>query len=176
MSIYFQYFFADMPIWAQEVPETPYEEIGSGTDLRLPENAEPLVDDELGTTIGRWGEQLVYYHLIRLSEQPQSNIANVQWVNEEKETGLPYDLIITEHDEETQVANSIFIEVKSTISDKKMFFDMSVQEVKFAQEQQANYHLYRVFCAGNATDVRLTKLQNLGLLMEKRLVRLCLAV
>ena len=101
----------------------------------------------------------------------------MQWVNEAEETGSPYDFLVKIRDPENpSEIIEVFIEVKATMSNRKSFFEISAQEVKFAQEKQEYYHLYRVFNAGDSTKVRLTRLENLAHKMDSQQVRLCLAV
>ena len=101
----------------------------------------------------------------------------MNWVNERDETGNPYDMLVRVRDPDnpTEVVE-LFIEVKSTMSDKKSFFEISSQEIKFAQEKREFYHLYRVFNAGDAARVRLTRLDNLAFKMDTSKVKLCLVV
>ena len=101
----------------------------------------------------------------------------MKWVNEVEETGCPYDFLVKIRDPETpSEIIEIYIEVKATKSNNKSFFEISAQEVKFAQEKQEYYHLYRVFNAGDSSNVRLARLENLAYKMDSQQVRLCLAV
>ena len=98
-------------------------------------------------------------------------------MNEAEESGSPFDFLVKIRDPENQVEIvEVYIEVKATKSSKKSFFEISAQEVKFAQEKQEYYHLYRVFNAGDSSKVRLTRLENLAHKMDTQQVRLCLAV
>ena len=45
--------------------------------------------------IGRWGEELVYNYLNKEMNRPDSNITNVEWVQQEGEKGTPYEFIVT---------------------------------------------------------------------------------
>ncbi len=98
-------------------------------------------------------------------------------MNDADESGAPFDFLvkIRDPDNPTDIID-IYIEVKATQSDKKSFFEISAQEVKFAQEKQEYYHLYRVFNAGDSSNVRLTRLENLAHKMDTHQVKLCLAV
>jgi hypothetical protein len=88
---------------------------------------------------GRWGEQLVARHLRETLAS-----AKVDWVNEEEERGLPYDIIVTEHG---GASGKTYVEVKATTSADKPLFEISFAEVGFAQTHGAAYSLYRVFNA-----------------------------
>ena len=89
---------------------------------------------------------------------------------------MPFDCEVHYYDSETQTTRQVFVEVKATRSDKKAFFPISGAEVKCAYDKQENYHLYRVFNAGNAQTVRLTKLENLATKIDTKVVRLCLVI
>ncbi len=118
----------------------------------------------------------VHFHVFIVTECGAS-ILEVDWVNEKEETGSPFDFLVKIRDPENQnEIVEVYIEVKATQTNKKSFFEISAQEVKFAQEKQEYYHLYRVFNAGDSTNVRLTRLENLAHKMDTQQVRLCLAV
>ncbi len=102
---------------------------------------------------------------------------DVHWANQVKESGLPYDFVLKIRDPEDQSQIiDLYIEVKATKSNRKSFFEISAKEVSFAQEKQEYYHLYRVFNAGDSSNVRLTRLDNLAYKMDSHQVKLCLAV
>ncbi len=163
-----------MPVWNTNAEETPYMELGEGDALTIPEKAIEQEDDHMA--IGDWGERLVNNYLHKRLDDAETNVVAVNWVNEEKESGLPYDFEIDLYDPETQTITKVYVEVKSTMSSKKSFFEISANEVKFAQKTQENYHLYRVFNAGDQNTVRLSKLENLASLMDKKLVKMCMVV
>ena len=163
-----------MPVWNTNADETPYMELGEGNALTIPEKVIEQEDDCLA--VGNWGERLVDNYLHKRQDDPETNVVAVNWVNEEKESGLPYDFEIDLYDTETETITKVYVEVKSTMSNKKSFFEISAKEVKFAQESQENYHLYRVFNAGDQTTVRLAKLENLANMMDQKLVKLFMVV
>ena len=101
---------------------------------------------------------------------------NCQWVNRLKESGKPYDLILTRLGREERPGGSsgtdydqeglkggncedetVYVEVKSTILGPKEAanpFPMSYPELLFATEHKERYHVYRVFNTGtNAATV-----------------------
>ena len=55
--------------------------------------------------VGNWGERLVYNYLISVGME-------VEWVNKERESTAPYDMILRRKN--SSILKSIFIEVKST--------------------------------------------------------------
>lgn len=68
----------------------------------------------------------------------------VRWMNEEGETGLPYDLTV---DHKGRIVS--YIEVKSTTSDEKPFFEVTLAELDQARVTRSAYEIYRVFNAGS---------------------------
>jgi len=102
--------------------------------------------------VGRWGEELCYEHLRRVCAGDSRGV--VEWVNQDAESGLPYDITLTRPD-----GDVAFIEVKTTSAVEKPFVEVSVPELLFAQRTGAAYHLYRVFGAGTE-DVSLACLQD----------------
>ncbi|XP_071961958.1 uncharacterized protein [Antedon mediterranea] len=139
-------------------------------DLSLPDhdalNNQPSPKDEL---VGKYGEKLVY-HLLK--NQYDDN-ATVRWVNEEYETGLPYDIEIQTVGEKACIE---YVEVKATNSSEKKFFEISSNEVAFAQQQMPNYHLYRVYNTLRKESVRVCHLKNLGDKMNRRQVVLLMKI
>jgi len=105
---------------------------------------------------GRWGEKLVASHLKATLES-----ADVAWMNEEEESGLPYDILVTEHCAAQGFSRDSYVEVKATTSSDKPLFEMSVAELDFARKHGAAYSLYRVFSAGDG-DARVLKLHNVA--------------
>ncbi|KAJ0989893.1 hypothetical protein J5N97_008249 [Dioscorea zingiberensis] len=79
-------------------------------------------DENQSRRTGRLGEFLSYNYFTE-----KLGSANVKWVNEETETGLPYDLIIGETEESRE-----YIEVKTTKSANKDWFEISTREWEFA--------------------------------------------
>lgn len=67
----------------------------------------------------------------------------VKWVNEVNETGLPYDLVIGEDN------NEEFIEVKATRSPRKDWFNITLREWQFATERRESFSVAFVAVMGN---------------------------
>ena len=80
--------------------------------------------------------------------------ARVEWLNADNETGLPYDLAVSEPGTER-----VLIEVKTSSSLSKSFFEVSLAELDCARQKGANYIIYRVTGAGSE-HVRLACLPN----------------
>ncbi|XP_021342125.1 uncharacterized protein LOC110442712 isoform X2 [Mizuhopecten yessoensis] len=160
------------PAWTTVSSEYVYDELDIRKDLKLPESI--VTDSGAGTEeIGQWGETLVYYYLLQMKEI-SSDIIQVTWKNEHKETGLPYDFEM--HVATETGISVIYIEVKSTLSDKKEVFEISAPQIMFAQEQKEDFCIYRVFNAGDTEKVRLVRIHNLALCMDQKQVRLCMVI
>ena len=150
--------------------------------LRLGDVRVELEEVELGTTfgegglislsqsanaeeVGRWGEECVYMLLKHIEKDHQ-----VIWVNETAESGLPYDIVIKGKDVE------IFIEIKSTSTSEKRVLEISSQEIKCAFQKKEDYHLYRVYNAGNPDDCRVARLRNLDSNLDTKAVSLFILI
>ena len=70
----------------------------------------------------------------------RGEILNYKWVNEEKESGLPYDFYF-----ETKSGEIVYLDVKTTNYKfgQKMIF--SSQEIDFATSNDNKYCVYRVY-------------------------------
>ena len=91
----------------------------------------------------------------------------VKWVNEETETGLPYDLIIEEE------GNTEFIEVKTTTSTSKDWFPISTREWHCAAKKGDSFSIARVFLSG-PTNPEIVILKNPWKLCQQRVLHLAL--
>ncbi|XP_054913525.1 uncharacterized protein wu:fj29h11 [Poeciliopsis prolifica] len=108
--------------------------------------------------VGDWGEKLVNSFLChwRDSSDP-ARPTHVLWCNQSGESGQPYDFKLAFGE-----AGAIFVEVKSTVKREKSFIHMSANELDFALKEKERYHIYRVYSAGDAQNVRLCRIQNLA--------------
>ena len=70
----------------------------------------------------------------------------------------------------------IYVEVKATRSHHKQMFEISPNEIQFALDQKENYHLFRVFNAGDPERVRIAKIVNVRDQLEKKTVKLCMMI
>ena len=125
-------------------------------------------DKESLQRVGKWGEEYVYKYLQFTQQLPDGRlIENITWVNEDLESGRPYDI-------EVQVdSETVYIEVKCTASADKELVAVSWKELKLAEQQKQNFHLYRVYGAGSKA-LALRWMQNLGSMLEMKPVRLFL--
>jgi hypothetical protein len=161
------------PVWTAWASEYVYDELAGGDSLRLPENVTLDAGSEL-PEIGRWGEFLVHEYLLQQQTRDPS-ILRIHWANQEDETGLPYDFEVHHRGDDGEPSVS-YVEVKCTLSKNKEVFEISSQQVGFAQDQKENYHLYRVFGAGDPDNVKLIRISNLGQRLDQKQVRLCMVI
>ncbi|XP_043958453.1 protein NO VEIN isoform X2 [Gambusia affinis] len=118
-----------------------------------------FLDEQMDlAAVGEWGEQLVNSFLChwRDSSDP-ARPTHVLWCNQSGESGQPYDFKLAFGE-----AGAIFVEVKSTVKREKSFIHMSANELDFALKEKERYHIYRVYSAGDAQNVRLCRIQNLA--------------
>jgi len=88
---------------------------------------------------GRLGEVAVHQYLV---EQLGAN--NVKWVNQESETRLPYDIVIT-----PEGGSAEYVEVKATVTSRKDWFYMSPREWQFALEKGDSFSIAHVLLRGS---------------------------
>ncbi|KAJ7955389.1 Histidine kinase/DNA gyrase B [Quillaja saponaria] len=87
---------------------------------------------------GRLGEHLAYEYFVG-----KFGKTAVTWVNEVKETGLPYDIVVgNENGEE-------YIEVKATRSQRKDWFMISLREWQFAVDRGESFCIAHVVLSSN---------------------------
>eukprot|EP00106_Octopus_bimaculoides_P011475 XP_014778917.1 PREDICTED: uncharacterized protein LOC106875339 [Octopus bimaculoides] len=170
----------DFPVWLEGCKDLEYKELARGNELNIPEqyNIDPDSTD-CNVMTARWGEHLVFNYLLQQKSRAESFIYSISWMNELQETGQPYDIkvVLKKTDENgSQHFHEEYIEVKSTLSEKKSIFEISNKELEFANQKLANYHLYRVFNAGNSNNVRLLKIENLALYIKQKKIHLCLII
>ncbi|CAN0875182.1 Protein NO VEIN [Linum grandiflorum] len=96
---------------------------------------------------GRLGEQIGFRYLTEKYGKEA-----VRWVNEAQETGLPYDMVVTEHGHGEQ-----YIEVKATQSVRKDYFFISAREWQFAVEKGDAYTILHILLGNHNAMVTLFK-------------------
>ncbi|GFY93074.1 histidine kinase-, DNA gyrase B-, and HSP90-like ATPase family protein [Actinidia rufa] len=98
---------------------------------------------------GRLGEGLAFNYFA-------SNVGttNVKWVNQDSESGLPFDLIIADNEKIKE-----YVEVKATSSGRKDWFTITVREWQFAVEKGESYSIAHVHLSGNKI-ARITVFKN----------------
>ena len=111
---------------------------------------------------GRLGESIAFKYIVG-----KFGGTVVKWVNEDSETGLPYDIIVGEENSRE------YIEVKATKSPTKDWFDISMREWQFAVEKGESFSIAHVVLLGNnvakvsvfKNPVKLCQLGNLQLVV-----------
>uniref|UniRef100_A0A0D3C8H1 Protein NO VEIN C-terminal domain-containing protein n=2 Tax=Brassica oleracea var. oleracea TaxID=109376 RepID=A0A0D3C8H1_BRAOL len=103
---------------------------------------------------GKKGEEIAFrYYAAKYGKD-----AVVSWINEQSETGLPYDLVI-----KNRGGKKEYIEVKATVSAAKDSFNLTVKEWQFANEKGESYVIAHVLL-GNSNAI---------LTQHRNLVKLC---
>ncbi|XP_073345224.1 uncharacterized protein [Pagrus major] len=121
-----------------------------------------LSDDAMDfAAIGEWGEQLVNSFLCHWRDGAEpGRPTHILWCNQSGESGQPYDFRLTFG--AAGGPTVVYVEVKSTIKKEKSFIHMSANELDFALKEKERYHIFRVYSAGDAQNVRLCRIQNLA--------------
>ncbi|RID57113.1 hypothetical protein BRARA_F00515 [Brassica rapa] len=110
---------------------------------------------------GKKGEEIAFrYYAAKYGKD-----AVVSWINEQSETGLPYDLVI-----KNRGGKKEYIEVKATVSAAKDSFNLTVKEWQFANEKGESYVIAHVLL-GNSNAI-LTQHRNLVKLCQEGHLRL----
>lgn len=166
----------------EEASEIDYDDLSfNDGDLKVL-NGMQLGENPNSEEVGRWGERCVYEFLLnQVKVLPSGENVDIIWLNEEANTTAPYDFEIRRHitgvNQEAESKTVItYIEVKTTSSDQKEFFEISVPELRFALEKKEALHLYRVFNAGKPGCLRIRRLKNLASHLEKKNVKLFMAI
>ena len=135
-----------------------------------------LADNASREDVGRWGERCVYEYLVEQAHQLPPGDIEIIWMNEKGNTIVPYDLEVRRRVSSQQNPVITYIEVKTTSSDQKAFFEVSVQELQFALVAKQAFHVYRVFNALNPERLRIRRLRNLASQLENKNVKLCFVI
>ncbi|CAA0818650.1 Histidine kinase-- DNA gyrase B-- and HSP90-like ATPase family protein [Striga hermonthica] len=116
---------------------------------------------------GRLGEHVAFEYFVgKLGE------GAVNWVNENNETGLPYDIVVEGQGEEKKE----YVEVKATKSNKKNWFLISMKEWQFAVEKGESYSIAYVVLGDNNKMARVTVYKNPARLCQLGNLRLAVVV
>ncbi|KAJ0964906.1 hypothetical protein J5N97_026044 [Dioscorea zingiberensis] len=120
--------------------------------------------DQQAWETGRQGEFVAYKYF---TEKLGSTA--VKWVNQDLETGLPYDLIIEEE------ANRTYIEVKTTKSISKDWFPISTNEWHCAAEKGDSFSIVWVNLS-NQSDAKILIFKNPSRLCQQNVLQLAVLV
>ncbi|XP_008291032.1 uncharacterized protein LOC103365382 [Stegastes partitus] len=121
-----------------------------------------LSDDQMDVAaIGEWGEQLVNSFLCHWKDSGDpGRPLSILWCNQSGETGQPYDFKLTFA--AGAALEVVYVEVKATVKKERSFIHLSANELDFALKEKERYHIFRVYSAGDAQNVRLCRIQNLA--------------
>ena len=117
--------------------------------------------------VGRWGEALVYRYL--LQRHPGWTVT---WVNEHAESKSFYDVKMRNASD----GRTVFVEVKTTRSADRNAFEVSPWEWDFACKPGVEYHVYRVYSAGERGRTRITIVRNPAKLVREHAISMALAI
>ncbi|KAI4342574.1 hypothetical protein MLD38_027187 [Melastoma candidum] len=109
------------------------------------------IDPTQAMIVGRRGEHLAFRHLA------EKWGLSLKWVNEDGETGLPYDIIAW--DDKLVGDVSRYVEVKTTKSAGKDWFSLSVNEWQFAIALGERYYIAHVLLEGEGAK-RIVEFRN----------------
>lgn len=125
----------DAPKPANQVREVPVRDY-------VPQRRDYLEREARNASLGLAGEEFVLqYEHYRLYQLGKRELADkVEHVSKTKGDGLGFDVLSFE-----PTGKERFIEVKTTAFGKQTPFFISRNEVRFAEEHEADYQLYRLF-------------------------------
>jgi len=130
-----------------------------------------MVEKDPGHEVGMMGEEIVYKHLCHLyADELKKETVNIEWLNEDEEFGLPYDMKLTFFDERQPPV--LYIEVKTTFRDEKKEFEISSNQIRFAFEQGERFQLYRLTGIRSPKEMKLRRLANLATYLNNKSVKL----
>ncbi|XP_065672427.1 uncharacterized protein LOC100210004 isoform X4 [Hydra vulgaris] len=157
------------------VIEDQYEDLPIIIQGTLKDFEKSQFDKEKSDRSGHFGEYIVYRHIQEIyKDDITEGKVKIFWLNEREETGVPYDIKIEFTDQKVVSESSnikcIYIEVKTSYLDGKNQFEISANQLRFAFDQQASFHLYRV--TGLNENLRIRRLVNLSMYMDSKSVQL----
>jgi len=115
---------------------------------------------------GRTGEEVAYQYLTK-----KYGAKHVKWVNEDGETGAPFDMTV-----QNESGKQEFVEVKTTRSQDKDWFEVSAREWEFAQIHGDLYTVLRVIfpSAADKASFQIIRFSNPVQLCRDRVIQLAL--
>uniref|UniRef100_A0A3B4E8Y0 Wu:fj29h11 n=1 Tax=Pygocentrus nattereri TaxID=42514 RepID=A0A3B4E8Y0_PYGNA len=163
----------DSAVWTKPVTtEAVLEDLV--LDCSLPQSLQLLEDYDDTAGIGKWGEQLVYSFLTHWRESG-SGPREITWYNQIGESGQPCDFKLTFANGQDGM-REVYVEVKTTVKREKHFIHLSANELDLALREKENYHIYRVYSAGDSQSVRLCRIKNLAQHLHSKTLELFLFV
>lgn len=168
----------DNVVWTKPMaPEAVLEDLD--LDCTMPQTLVISKDFDDTACIGQWGEQLVFSFLTHWKENGGDyGPIEITWFNEKGESGQPCDFKLTFANKGPRAGTTreIFVEVKTTIKRERHFIHLSANELDFALKEKERYHMYRVYGAGDAQNVRLCRIKNLAQHLHSKALELFLFV
>ncbi|KAG0569647.1 hypothetical protein KC19_6G104700 [Ceratodon purpureus] len=113
---------------------------------------------------GRTGEEVAYQYLVK-----KYGDKHVKWVNEDGETGAPFDMTV-----QNESGKQEFVEVKTTRSQDKDWFEISAREWEFAQIHGDLYTVLRVILPSAEKSFQIIRFSNPVKLCRDRVIQLAL--
>lgn len=113
---------------------------------------------------GRTGEEVAYQYLVK-----KYGAKHVKWVNEDGETGAPFDMTV-----QNESGKQEFVEVKTTRSQDKDWFEISAREWEFAQIHGDLYTVLRVILPSAEKSFQIIRFSNPVKLCRDRVIQLAL--
>ncbi|KAJ7565191.1 hypothetical protein O6H91_02G052100 [Diphasiastrum complanatum] len=153
------------PLGILEVNDDKKVSSGAKFSQRDRMNLSSEMTDQQLELIGHSGEAIVFQHLVS-----KHGISRVKWLNQDTESGAPFDIIIDEG-----TAQQEFVEVKTTRSLDKDWFEISVREWEFARQKGPRFTIFRVFLGNSeSSSARLLQLLDPARLCRDRVIQLAL--
>lgn len=134
----------------------------SSTCLEMDKLCLDTSDNEQSYKTGRLGEMIAYKFFTE-----KLGLKDVKWVNSETESGLPYDIIIGGK------VNQKFVEVKTTTSTLRNWFQISANEWHCAAEKGDSFSVARVILS-SSTSAKLIVMKNPLKLCQQKVLHLAL--
>ncbi|KAL9261443.1 NO VEIN-like protein [Drosera capensis] len=114
-----------------------------------PSEPDQIVGAQQAILVGKLGESVASRYL----SGKYGDKAVIRWMNEDDETGLPYDIVVKEEGRSEE-----YIEVKATRYESKAWFIISTREWKFAQDKGDAYSIAHVtLSSGKAAKITMYK-------------------
>ncbi len=140
--------------------------VGQTIPAKDPDEKKDMLSPEAKKAIGNWGEEYalkcIKEELAKKYKEGQikdtedgfiiikngDQITEVKWLNKDYDQGIGCDIEIVEN------GIKFYVEVKSTKTDKKEWFDVSRKQWEMIGEHGDKYIIYRVYNAGKKKEAR----------------------
>jgi hypothetical protein len=138
-----------------------------------------VLNHEVKIAIGKWGEEYalkcIKEEVAQKYKEEQINdtedgfiiirngekLVEVKWLNKDYDRGIGYDIEIIEN------GTTFYVEVKSTKTDAKEWFDVSRKQWEMIGEHGDKYIIFRVYNAGKKKEAKSKRIDDpAGLWLE----------